>query len=480
MTSRKLMKLTGKSQTATRVKILPAFLILAILAALGLPAALPPACSPSCEVPVLTRATTVLAQTRSPTRIPDAPKPGVRLESRDVARETSGTLFENVVAVLSKRYYDHRFRSDDLPKLVSQYAERANRATALRDQRELVEEFLSHIPASHLGLLSAQTHRYIMHDLAGRAYPMFGFQLIQLKGKFYAFFLLEGGPGQRAGLLPWDRLVSIDGVPVEQSARVDWRSDDAHIPDDRDPPVHHVTAAKGDTIHIKVERRQGKFANLIVPAEDYSALAAAKASAHIYYHGGRSFGYLHIWYVHLSGVPEFLKHQLEGKFGSCDGLVLDLRGRGGSGQAISQILNVLRADTLTRRRPIVALFDRYSRSAKDVLAYEFKQTGLARLVGEPTAGAVIPATFADVGHDTVLMFPSFKLPRYTDLLESKPVQPDVFVERGGPLSAGNDPILSAGLAEALRLVNSQNNTVKLVRVLGGRLEMPSIECLLCP
>ena len=61
---------------------------------------------------------------------------------------------------------------------------------------------------------------------------------------------------------------------------------------------------------------------------------------------------------------------------------------------------------------------------------------------------VIPATFADVGYDTILMFPSFKLPRYTDLLEGKPVEPDVFVERAGPFSAGNDPILKAGLAEA--------------------------------
>jgi carboxyl-terminal processing protease len=119
-----------------------------------------------------------------------------------------------------------------------------------------------------------------------------------------------------------------------------------------------------------------------------------------------------------------------------------------------QIMNVLRADRAARNRPIIALIDRQSRSAKDVLAFEMKKTGLARLVGEKTAGAVIPATFANVGHDMILMFPSYKLPNYTDLLEHKPVEPDVYVERAGPLSAGSDPILKAGINEALRLLTS--------------------------
>jgi hypothetical protein len=50
------------------------------------------------------------------------------------------------------------------------------------------------------------------------------------------------------------------------------------------------------------------------------------------------------------------------------------------------------------------------------------------------------------------MFPTFKLPQYTDLLEHKPVQPDVLVERPGLFAAGRDAIVGAGIAEALRLV----------------------------
>jgi len=436
------------------MKTRTAFMALALLGIFCLPAVLPFAGSAPFKIQEFQREFTTSAATSLQAQSPANPLSVLRPDSLITIKETNGSLFENAVAVLQKRYYDERFRKDEIPKLADQYTEKAKRATTLREQREAVHEFLSHIPASHLGLLSKQSYRYVMSDLQGTPYPTFGFQLMNVSGKFYAFFVLEGSPAERAGLLAWDRIVSIDGVPVEQSPRLDWRTDDAYITDDRDPPVHYLSAERGDTIRIKLERQRGKFQELAISASDYSAFMAAKASARIYENDGRKFGYVHFWFVHLTGVPELLKAKLEGEFSSCDGIILDLRGRGGNGTAIAQIINVLRADNSKRHRPIVALVDRQSRSAKDVLAYELKTTGLGRIVGERTAGAVIPATFADVGYETILMFPSFKLPRYTDLLEFKPTEPDMFVERAGPFSAGNDPILKAGLAETLKMVKA--------------------------
>lgn len=436
------------------MKTRTAFIVLALLGILYLPVVLPFADSSPFGIQAFQREFTTSATTSQQTQSPASPPPGFRPDSLITIKATSGTLFENVVTVLQKKYYDERFRADEIPKLASQYVEKAKHTTTLREQREVIHEFLSHIPASHLGLLSKQSFRYVLSDLQGTPYPTFGFQVMNVSGKFYAFFVLEGSPAERAGLLAWDRIVSIDGVPVEQSPRFDWRTDDAYITDDRDPPVHYLSAERGDTIRIKLERQPAKFQEMAIRAEDYSAFMAAKASARIYENEGRKFGYLHFWFVHLTGVQELLKAKLEGEFSNCDGTILDLRGRGGNGAIIGEIINILRADHAKRHRPIVALVDRQSRSAKDVLAYELKTTGLAKVVGERTAGAVIPATFADVGNDTILMFPSFKLPRYTDLLEGKPTEPDVFVERAGPLSAGNDPILKAGLAEALKLAKA--------------------------
>lgn len=364
--------------------------------------------------------------------------------------ETGGTLFENVVKVLSARYVDAEFRVRQLPALVERYRARAAAATSLRDQRQVVHEMLSHIPASHLQILSAGAHRAMMADLLQAPYPTFGFQAIGTGDRAYAAFVLEGGPAARAGLLMGDRLVTIDGVPLEDSKRLDWRTDDAYIGDERDPSVRQIIAGPSDRIALRVERRPGEFVNLTIAAEEYTAFDAAEASVRVIRSGGTSIGYLHFWYVHITGVPELIKRSIEGRLRNVDALVIDLRGRGGSAGEVTRIVNALEEYRKSTGRPVVALADRQSRSGKDILVYEFKQRGI-RIVGEASAGAVIPASFADVGFDSVLMFPAIRLGKYTDMLELKPIPPDVLVERAGVFAAGQDPILEAGLAEAARL-----------------------------
>src|SRR6185436_17263641 len=113
-------------------------------------------------------------------------------------------------------------------------------------------------------------------DLLQVAYPSFGFQLIGTGAAVYAAMILEGGPAARAGLLTGDRIVTVDGTAVEDSPRLDWRSDDAYIGDERDPAVRRLRAAASDRIALRVERRQGEFVNVTITAEDYTAFDAAE------------------------------------------------------------------------------------------------------------------------------------------------------------------------------------------------------------
>jgi C-terminal processing protease CtpA/Prc len=380
-----------------------------------------------------------------------APAQQLEAVTRLQLRETSGTLFENVVAMLKARYVDQEFRTKELPALAEKYRAQAIAAQSIAEERAVVHELLSHIPASHLGLMSRYSHRAIMADLLGVAYPNFGFQVIGAGPSLYAGMVLEGGPAARSGVLVGDRIVSIEGVPAAKSPRLDWRTDDAYIGDERDPSVQHVIAKPGDRIELRVERRPGEFVDISVAAEEYSALDAGTASVRVIRSEGKRIGYLHFWFVHISGVPDLITQALEGRLREIDALVIDLRGRGGSATEIPRITRIVSDYRQRTHRPIVALIDRQSRSGKDILAYEFKAMGV-RLVGEPTAGAVIPATFGDVGFDSVLMFPSMRLPQYTDLLEFKPVQPDVAVTRPGLYAAGRDAIFDTGVAEAARLV----------------------------
>jgi carboxyl-terminal processing protease len=340
--------------------------------------------------------------------------------------EVAGQLFENVVAVLRERYFDVEFRENVLPGLAERYRARARATVTLAEQRQVTHEFLSNIPSSHTCLLSAASHARMGADLNGDRSPTLGFDLTELDGKHYSTGVLEGGSAERAGLLRGDRIVSIDGVDVAESSRLDWRTDDAYLPD---PPHRFCLCQEGEVVQLKLERRPGVYLDLDVECQLYSSFEASTASARIIERGGKRIGYLHLWLVYLTGVDTLLKDKLEGSFADCDALVVDLRGRGGSGFMVPRLLDILDGTSSSWTGPVVGLTDRGSRSAKDVIAYEFRNRKIGRLVGETTAGAVIPATLEDVGHETHLMFPAFKMTDHTDRLEFSGVPPDVVVEQ---------------------------------------------------
>jgi C-terminal processing protease CtpA/Prc len=361
------------------------------------------------------------------------------------------TIFDDVAAILRERYYDRKFREEQLPALIEKYRPAGDVPSDLKAQRLAAEKLLAQVPASHLSLLSEESFHYLAAELTGQPQPTFGFQAVRMNDDYFTFFVLEGGPAAVAGVQPWERVISIDGKPISESPRLDWPQKDAHLPVDRDPPIHSILAQNNDEIAAVLERTPGQKRTVKIKARSYSALEAARTSARTLEIDGRPTGYVHFWFIHSTGVTEMLRELFAGQFARADGLILDLRGRGGNGVVVPDILQIL-SDW---KRPIVALIDRQSRSAKDALAYEFKQRHLATLVGEATAGAVIPASFAPVGEKTMLMFPSFTLGEYTEKLELKGgVAPDVFVERAGAYSAGHDPIFDRGRIELARLLQS--------------------------
>lgn len=358
------------------------------------------------------------------------------------------SLFENVARVLSERYFDDTFRENELPALIERYRPRVARASSFDEERAEVQRFLSNIPSTHTALISSDEFEQMRLELEGKSVPMLGLELIEYDGKQYAHDVLEKGPADVAGLKHGDRIVLIDGALPEESPRVGGRTDDAFLPD---PPVRPIRCSAGETVKFKVERKPGTYTDLDVPCKPYSPWEAAKASVRVVEQDGKRIGVIHFWLIHLTGPDELLKSVLEGEFASCDALVLDLRGRGGSGFMVPRLLDVLDGTTSSWNKPVVGLIDRHSRSAKEVLAYDFQKRALGSLVGERTAGAVIPVTLTDVGFGMSLMFPSFTMGDYTDKIEFKGVAPDLVVSEVGPYSAGADPIFEAGIREAVRL-----------------------------
>lgn len=368
----------------------------------------------------------------------------------------SGAMFDHVIDVLRRRYYDTSFVHDNLKPLSDEFRRAALAAATPAEEREVIWRLLTRIPASHLTLLSRRGYTDLLQDIAGQGRVMMGMQLVQVEGRYFAAMVLTGGPADVAGIREWDEIVRVDHVLPHQSSHVDPRSDDAYLSDDRDPPSHGVNASFGDTVRLQVVRVPGDTLIVPVAPKVYSMLEAARASVRLTIRNAVRVGYIHWWFMSSRGVPDGFDAALAGSLASSEALLLDLRGRGGSESAVKGVLRLLSPGPDQRfQGPIVALIDRRTRSAKEQLAYELRARG-ARLVGEATAGAYLPAGFETISNNLILMFPQRYRERsfayYVTLIEQHPVTPDVAVQSAGPYSGGQDPLFEAGLDEAVRLV----------------------------
>ncbi len=362
----------------------------------------------------------------------------------DAESYAPGRLFDGVVAAMQRSYYDKTFRQTEWPALAATYRAAAQQAETLDEERVVVDALLHHVPATHLALLSKATHTHLLAELSKRDAPTLGLEVEQHAGQFFVAMVLEGGPAAVAGVRRGDRVLAIDGRAPGVSDRLDRSSDDAYLPD---PPRHQLLTEDGARVRLRLQRKpDAAQEDIEVVSATYSAWRAAKASARVFEHEGQRVGYVHYWYIHIGGVHAHFKKLLAESFADCTAVVLDLRGRGGDGAATASLVAAVR----TAGKPVVALIDRNTRSAKEVIAYRLRQDEVATLVGEHTARAVIPATFRPIGEHDVLMFPTFTLGEFTKEIELIGVAPHVTQSDTLRYAAGDDAILQAGLREAAR------------------------------
>jgi C-terminal processing protease CtpA/Prc len=373
-------------------------------------------------------------------------------------------LFDSAARVVKQYWPDTLARRTVVEPLIEAHRERARAARTFGDEVDVVRSLLSRIPSSHLGLMSETSYRSISRALVGTREPMFGMHLMQWKGRWFATEVLDGGPAHRAGIRPWDEVLTIDGVTPSLSVRLDYRTDDAYLPDDRDPPVHPLIADPTSIARFRIQQAPGASRVLDLAAETYSAMDGTFASLRVIDVDGVRVGYIHLFYMHLSNQFRWLAERFDHEWANIDALVLDLRGRGGDGRLAYEIADLLSPQRTQRfRGPVVALQDRQTRSAKELLLDALRVRNVARLVGEASAGAVVPSGSRSIGHGMLLMMPVAVPDMVQERLELHPINADVNVEWGGPLSGNFDPILDAGLREISRLVATTGRGVVLTQ-----------------
>lgn len=347
-------------------------------------------------------------------------------------------MLERVARVLAQGHFDPSVRAE-VPRLLARHAVCAEAATTPADERAAVQAMLAGMSSSHLALVSAATHERWEAELAAVPRPTLGCSLLELDGRYFVDAVLAAGPAARAGVQRGEEVLAIDGAAAGDSPRLDWRDDDACLPD---PPTHGLLVRDGDLVELRL-RSGDQERTVLVRAAAWSSYQSSIASIRELEAGEHRVVHVHLGFVYHGLAAAIVRHALAEHAG-CRGLVLDLRGRGGSATEAEAVVDVLRA-AAARGIAIAALIDGRTRSAKETIADRIAREGLGVLVGERTAGALLVAAFADVGDGAVLLHPCARRGADSDRIEGHGVLPHLAIAAGDPRRVAEDPILRAAL-----------------------------------
>jgi C-terminal processing protease CtpA/Prc len=268
-------------------------------------------------------------------------------------------------------------------------------------------------------------------------------------GKVFVTDVYDGGPADRAKIMPGDEILAVNGEPFDE--------------------VDSFAGKAGQTVTVSL-RRTAEAAPItasatverIEPIKNF--VDAIRNSIEIVERDGRKVGVVHLWAYTTNAVTGVLYEEIaNGKLRDVDGLVLDLRSRWGGTPADAgetflggtSDMYVVGRNGRTQyvnirfRKPVVAIIDEGTRSGMEILAYSLKKNGVP-LIGEETAGDVLAATAFLLPDDSLLEVAVEDVFVDGIRLEANPVQPDIAVPFDVRYANGADPQLDAAMAAIMR------------------------------
>jgi carboxyl-terminal processing protease len=316
--------------------------------------------------------------------------------------------------------------------------------------RAHIQALLGELKLSHLALIERRTFdHHIRSELRNSLRPSFGLTILELPEGLFVNQLSDGGPAMRAGVRRGDRLLSINAAAPSDSPVLCAGIAEPGL---GGPPSFWLSSQ--EALELGFERDPdrgpaGRYALRLAP-QPWNLCSATRASIRSLALDGRRVGYVHLWHLLNNATVRALRGALLGELKRCAGLVLDLRGPGGAPSEIQEVLRLFEshaADGPRWQRPVVAIIDRGTRSAKELLAFELRERFSIPLVGERTRGAVLGARFFDLKDDSVLMIPTIDMRSLSRgaPLEGRGVKPDVRCNDKLPWSRGRDPLLERAL-----------------------------------
>ncbi|MEZ0229148.1 MAG: S41 family peptidase [Planctomycetota bacterium] len=361
---------------------------------------------------------------------------------------TSGEkLLEEAVKVTQRNWWDRANRDKiDWKGLVERYRDRAKKAATPVEAHHVVNDAFGELKTSHLSLVEGSVYdREIASEFASKPTLRAAFELTVVQQSYFVCSLIEGSPAARAGLRVGDEVIQINGA---RTADCPLLQDSGRDPG-MDLPMGYVLDVKTpEPLELVVRHSKGgKSETVAFTPNEICLLEGTKSSVRIIEEGGKRLGVIHLWHFMSSDMSGQLKKALKGPLADCDGLILDVRGRGGRSNVIWEVTNNFTGKNPTWTKPVVVLQDHGTRSAKEIFAWSWKKNNLGKIVGERTLGAVIGCQFKKLFDGSVLEYPAQDVRPMTkgEPLEGVGVEPHVKVEVGDlRWRNGHDPILERG------------------------------------
>jgi tricorn protease len=377
-------------------------------------------------------------------------------------------LFEESWRVMKYRFYDEKMHGKDWDAIKSRYKPLLRYVGTNEDVYDLANEMIGELNASHTGVSGPPTRA--MPRVYNTRY--LGFEMEPSNaGRYRISHIYRDGPADKEwlNLAVGDYVMSVDGQDLKSGDNYEKLLSmtlNEYI------PVRVAKAASGEgarTVRIASVTNLGD-----IKYEEWVANNRAQVEKET----KGDIAYVHIRSMNQPSLERF-RNEID-QFSNKKGIIVDIRFNGG-GNIDQELIDILERQpyqfwnqrTGSRswgRRPRqaiagpkVMLVNQRSGSDSEVTPMAFRQLGLGRIVGHPTAGAVIATgsynlinggTIRTPGSLVITYDPS-KPNNYGINLENYGVAPDVWV-KNSPMDElkKNDKELKEAIAEAMRMLRA--------------------------
>jgi tricorn protease len=375
-------------------------------------------------------------------------------------------LFEEAWRVMKYRFYDEEMHGRDWNAIRARYKPLLRHVGTNEDLYDLANEMIGELNASHTGVNGppsramprVYTTRYLGVELEE-----------DRSGRYRISHVYRDGPADKEwlGLAIGDYVLAIDGQELKAGDNY-WKVLSTTL--NEYIPVRVAKAASGEgarTVRIRSVTSLGdiKYEEWVAERRE---IVERETKGEI--------AYVHIRAMNQPSLVKF-RNEID-QFSNRKGIIVDIRYNGG-GNIDQELIDILErepyqfwnqrtgARTWGRRPrqaipgPKVMLINQRSGSDSEVTPMAFRQLGLGRIVGHPTAAAVIAtgsytlingATIRTPG-SLVVTYDATKPNNYGINLENYGVPPDVWV-RNSPMDElrKDDKELTAAIEEVLRML----------------------------